>query len=322
MIRVQAMPGELAAAHARRYGSLNRIQQSRLLGATRSETVGHRQTADAQTMLEMLACMSNMSAQRYASAHSMLPVMRVAQRQENLLPYGSASERATLRQSGMYSPKPEGYICADCVKADQLEFGFSWYRREHHLFGIDWCPHHESVLLRVTDPDPLSALPHSWLKRGAVVPARVAIEPLEVSHDFVQRLIAISTSMLRRSQPISTSALHGEIRARSARLGLRRTPSGRKPPLSWLLKQMAPSDWVQWHMPGIRDSAGYCRLDLLDDFVKQLEPATGRAYLVTMACLFESVGDVLRCFPCQSGESAGEAIVDDPVPTDSVDSCP
>ncbi len=295
MIQVQAMPGELAAGHARRYGLLNRVHPGQLLDAVRGEVSRGQQADNSKTVLEMLAEMSNMSTERYAGAHSMLPVLRVAQREGDLRPHGCKAARVLLRQFGMSSPKSEGYICADCVQDDQRRFGFSWFKREHHLFGVDWCIHHESLLLRVLDPDPLSALPHSWLGAGLIEPAREHVGPLNGAGEFLQKLAAISVAILARRRPISTTAIHAKIRARLGELGLSRTRYGRKPPLSWYLKQVAPTDWLQWHLPDIRDAGAYCRLDMLDGFMTMLAPAAGHAYLVAMACLFDSVEDVLEC---------------------------
>lgn len=38
--------------------------------------------------------------------------------------------------------KPEMALCTACVKEDTLRYGFSWWRREHALAGIGYCPHH------------------------------------------------------------------------------------------------------------------------------------------------------------------------------------
>lgn len=299
MIHVHAMPGELAAAHAGRYRTLNRVHPARLLEALSGKLDGDENVANGLCAFEMLAAMSNMSAQSYASAHSMLPVLRLAARQEDVQPHGSPHEQSILLRSGLASPKSHGHVCPECVQADRAAFGFSWFRREHQLFGVDWCHMHRDALLMVTHPDPFSALPHVWLAKGMVTHAKGVVHSLEGVGSFLQRFTTISTAMLERGRPVSTAALHGEVRKRSAERGLRRMLTGRRPPLSSLLQQLAPSEWIQRHLPSIREVGRYGHLPGLDDFVSKLEPTAGHIYLLAIACLFDSADEVLECFPVQ-----------------------
>lgn len=40
------------------------------------------------------------------------------------------------------------YYCAECAKADNMQFGEPYMHREHQLQGINYCPHHEVPLRR------------------------------------------------------------------------------------------------------------------------------------------------------------------------------
>lgn len=96
------------------------------------------------------------SAEQIVSEHTCLPAH---------LPFVGPEERAALmahvldgeRHPGIASvvgltgkavrSKPRMAICSICVREDTLKFGFPFWRREHALAGLGYCPHHGTPLL-------------------------------------------------------------------------------------------------------------------------------------------------------------------------------
>ena len=70
------------------------------------------------------------------------------------------------RRLGLLTQRSGAYVCVRCIKEDLNRSHFSWYRRTHHLIGVDWCQTHCCALSRVTAGDPFARGPQFWLDRG------------------------------------------------------------------------------------------------------------------------------------------------------------
>lgn len=295
MIFVLPMPDEFSAAHAGRFGSLNRLPtyrvQSALSAALTAE--GH-EIEDGMTMVEMLALASSMSSIAYAQAHSMLPALRVATKSDDIRPHGHPEDRTYTRRRGMMAPREGGFVCLKCVEKDLAGFGFSWFKRSHHLIGVDWCVEHGDPLWQVPGPDPFSALPHVWKARGQLRRLDACAQSLDEAAPFLHRFVAISASLLTHVQPISVTRLHRPIRERAAELGLRRALVGKQPPLSDLVRDLAPAEWVQAHVPGLLDKADSAYMSRIDDQLLSVTPASGDSYALAMAALFPSADEAIE----------------------------
>lgn len=295
MILVLPMPDELSVAHAGRFGSLNRLPtyrvQSALSAALTAE--GH-EIEDGLTMVEILALASGMSSIAYAQAHSMMPALRVATKSDDIRPHGHPDDRTYTRRRGMIAPREGGFVCQKCLEKDLKCFGFSWFKRSHHLIGVDWCAEHGDPLWQVAAPDPFSALPHVWKARGQLRRLDVCAPSLDEADPFLQRFVAISVSLLAHVQPISVTRLHRAIRERASELGLRRALVGKQPPLSDLVRDLAPSEWVRAHVPGLHEKPNSVYMSRIDDQLLSVTPASGDSYALAMAALFPSAEEAIE----------------------------
>ncbi len=251
MILVQAMPDELSAAHAGRFGRLNRLPGHKVHLVLRAVLRADGHEVDGLTMVELLALASGMSSIAYAQAHSMIPALRVATKGDVIRPHGHREDRSYTKRLGTMAPKEGGFVCLKCLKRDLERFGFSWFRRVHHLIGVDWCINHGDALWQVATSDPFSALPHVLKARGQLRELDACAHSLDEADPFLQRYVTISASLLTLAQPIPTTQLHRPIRERATGLGLRRSMLGKQPPLSDRVRDLAPKRWMQAHVPGL-----------------------------------------------------------------------
>lgn len=294
MILVQAMPDELSVAHAGRFGSLNRLPTYRVQSALCAALMAYGQEVDGLTMMEMLALASGISSNAYAQAHSMIPALRVATKGSAIRPHGDPEDRACIRRLGMMAPREGGFVCLECLKVDLAGFGFSWFRRVHHLIGVDWCIHHGERLWQVATSAPFSALPHVWKARGLLRELDGCARRLDEAEPFLQRFAAISATLLTLTQPMSTSHLHPILRERATDLGLRRAMVGKQPPLSDRVRELAPKRWIQAHVPGLNEKPVAAYMSRIDDQLTSLTPAAGDSYALAMAALFPSTDEAFE----------------------------
>lgn len=140
------MPDEVAWSHLGRMIWINTgISQPRLLtaivGSARSSR--HRlATALAQT--------AGLSKIDYAATHTVKGLLSLLSRQGLL----DASSRSHERFEAMRPFPGDGMACSKCFERDVQEYGFSWFRRTHHLPGIDICAAHDCDLMEVTSYGP------------------------------------------------------------------------------------------------------------------------------------------------------------------------
>jgi len=192
------------------------------------------------------------------------------------------------------APREGGFVCQKCLEKDLKQFGFSWFKRSHHLIGVDWCVEHGDPLWQVPGPDPFSALPHVWKARGLLRRLEACAPSLDETDPFLQRFVAISAFLLTHARPIPVARLHRPIRKRATELGLRRALIGKQPPLSDLVRDLAPSEWVQAHVPGLHEKPDSLYMSRIDDQLLSVTPASGDSYVLAMAALFPSAEEAIE----------------------------
>lgn len=308
MILFDAMPEELAVGHLGRITQVNYIPRNGVEKLLRSQlrSAGHEVSSDCG-MLDMLALAAGRSSEEYASCHSLIPAMRVAAKPEECHPYGHASEP---RNCSMTLPKDGAYVCRQCVEDDLSRHGFTWFRRSHHLVGVDWCPVHQQVLLKVDQPYPFSTSPAAWIASGRLDEPEVCATSLADAPAFVRRYVEIATAQLARRRPMPALALRGRLAREAIQAGLRIGQIGSRPALSEKVRQIAPEVWLNRHIPGLALKPPMTSFGRID-FLAMTRPARGDSYLVALAALFPTTGAAMAAYESCTSTCLSDL---DPVP--------
>lgn len=288
------MPDELSAAHLGRFGSLNRIPQTRVVTALGAALQAEGHEVDGLSVMDGLALSSSMSTIAYAHSNSMLPVLHTSTIRELTRPYGHSAESLFNKRFGTKVPREGGFVCLKCLEDDLRASDISWFRRVHHLIGVDWCVHHGDPLWEVTDAKPFDSLPHIWQKNSQLRKLNVCAPTLDAAPDFIQRYVAISVAFLRLFEPLPTAQVLGEIRSRASELFLGRSMRGMQPYLSDHICDSAPIGWLQAHAPRLARKHAHEYISYVDDLVCSHEPATADVYAMAMAVLYPSVDEAFE----------------------------
>jgi hypothetical protein len=293
MILFDAMPEEPAAGHLGRIRQINHVPRNSVESKLRSalHLAGHGVAADC-AMLDMLALAAGKASEEYARCHSLIAASRVAAKEGECHEYGSASEP---RNCSMAFPKDGAFLCRQCAADDLLRHGFSWFRRSHQLIGVDWCPVHQEVLMKVNHADPFSKSPAAWVSSERLEQPEACAVTLAQAPSFVRRYVEIAVAQLARSRPISSLQLRGVLGSEATQAGLRIGQHGSKPPLSDKVRQIAPAGWLQRHIPGLVDKppmTSFGRLDVL----AMSRVARGDSYLVALAALFPTSSTAIAAY--------------------------
>ncbi len=194
------MLDELAAAHeGRRMVLVGCSSRSEHLKRMRAEVSA--ESAEEIPRLHLLAMVSGMNASAYALAHSMLASQRVASLKGQDFVHGTPESAAFSKRWGMQAQRAGAYVCNHCIDEDLSRHPFSWFRRSHHLIGVDWCPEHGSVLHKVNASRPFDALPHNWRDENKTSPVS-AFQASIPSDGFYRRYVDIALGLLSRERPV------------------------------------------------------------------------------------------------------------------------
>lgn len=294
--RLAPMPHEFVLAHAGRIGLFfcGRTVKSRRLRLVERVAEGHCEGAASFSLLEQVATIAGMSVTDYARQHSLLPTLRVADRDTAPALHGSTDRRWIVKIVGSRLHTDKVHLCTSCVAEDLSHWGFSWFRRTHNLAGVEVCPVHGKALHWVKNPDPFSLLPQHWVKLGGI--NRVEYDHAsEAERQFQTRLQEIYEVFLDRERPFELASIGGLLARRLDELDQRSSLPGKIPQLSDYVLNSAPRAWLGRHWPQlVKKGPGniFPALDRLHWF--NVIPGSGFAYAVAFATLFDSAGEAAR----------------------------
>lgn len=290
--RIEPMPEELASAHegrmalfigARDHQEFDRWLKQKL-ARTAPDQVGMSRVAQ-------LAAACEMSAVDYARQHSLLGVLRAVARTHSLGPHGAPQGEAFTRRMGMVNQKSAAYLCLHCVEEDLNHWKFSWFRRTHHLQGVDWCPSHKTPLVKVVARDPWSKLPQHWVESGSIEPETQCNSRKDIT-PFEERFSDIACTLLRNNGPFEVDTIREILVARAEQFGLRTCANGKRPLVSDIVLKRAPKPWLDQHWPEMRNKSAGTFLNAIDKGVSQRNIGiSGFGYTTILAALWETSKD-------------------------------
>ena len=88
------------------------------------------------SLLEQVATIAVTSVTDYARQHSLLPTLRVADRDTAPTLHGSTDRRGIVKIIGSRLHTDKVHLYPSCVAEDLSHWSFSWFRRTHNLAGV------------------------------------------------------------------------------------------------------------------------------------------------------------------------------------------
>lgn len=295
MISAQPMPNELAEAHAQRLGFINGCASRIDLDELLAKEVRLR-GRDPKEMLRIgqLALVSGIGQAEYVNQHTMLGVLRVAAKAGEGMLHGDPAGDSLTQMNGFRTQRPGSFVCLKCVEEDLKHWHFTWYRRTHHLAGVDWCWSHGIALHQVRSNRPFDTFPHECVREGNIEQVKACVETLPNS-GYVARYVELACNLLLRQRPCDATEINETINKRAQQLGLRLSRNGSRPLLSDLMRSHIPTLWLHAHVPGWskKNESEFLRfLDL--PAISRTKAHVGASYVAVLAALFETAEDALQ----------------------------
>lgn len=289
MLRPQLLPDELAGSYLGALARLNVVNSS--VPATRiSVTHGliagwlrQQGRAAAGTPFERLAAAAGVSASQLLQHHTLRNLVTGSLSPDSPR-FGTDSLRAELK------------LCSDCAAYDLDTYGRSYWRREHQLPGIFWCPKHKRGLNAVRNKDGFLAAPSSLVADSKEYDYDWVASLW--SHKHISRYIDVLSAFLDAGEPIVAPVLRDALRVRAQPLGYQIHPNagnvaaGTRSVLSHDVHKVFPAEWLAKTFTGFSASSGTKLQVWLDGTLWMPIPPTNAAgYALAVSILFPS-GDV------------------------------
>ncbi|ADL55254.1 TniQ family protein [Gallionella capsiferriformans] len=294
------MSDEIALGHGHRIAIFNGLGKfDKLIKNLRTNQLQQGKKVQDLSTLDILAKAARIPTQDYALNHSMLPVMRVAAKYGNEFVHGSPEAMSINRRLGMLIPRKFACVCLSCIQEDFDQHGFSYFRRSHHLNGVDWCPNHGEVLNRVNSDNPFSKLPHFWRQQKMITPLPSFCLHINETPEFVQKYSANAIALLKQAKPLTVAIVNGRINLRVKALCFPVGEYGRKILLSDHVIKMAPTDWFNNSVYASSNQKKHINQNFfcIDGIVKSMGyVASYESYSLVLAATYNSTEIALGAF--------------------------
>lgn len=184
----------------------------------------------------------------FSAEHSMLSVMYPISRYTDRM-RDAGSKHHNIRYRGMTLPIEQLRWCPECYRMDIEERGFSYWRRQHQISGVDWCVNHRLPLICA----PMEAAVHSPGHPDTQGSLSAAQEDIgkEERHPVLQRLQHVMVGWLHRPNTIRLAAWTDVVSEQCRNAGLRIGEIGKRPVASDLIQEAFPASWLARHLPEI-----------------------------------------------------------------------
>ncbi|MDC7714421.1 TniQ family protein [Vogesella sp. LYT5W] len=194
----------------------------------------------------------------FTANHSMLPILspltekdcsfeEIHNRNQNIL------------CNGLSIPKKQLRWCKTCSHLDIKKRGFSYWRRQHQINGVDWCIEHQHPLVCTSVESAIHSPGHTTTYGLEELNQTIITE--ETKYPAIQRLQNIMLGLLHRPIPIRFRAWSEAI---ANRISLRISISKEKILVSNLIREAFPATWLLRHFPDISGKDPKTRISGID----------------------------------------------------------
>ncbi len=292
IIRLQPLPDELDMGYLGRLLQMNGVASEKTF-ADLATDFGNQ---DGEfSMADLLADVAGVSLQKFVMRHSTSPLRRAITSHRPDVAHGFLKGKYLLSSFCRHIAQQGAQYCLECVKADQVFHGFSYWRRTHQLPGVMWCAKHRTNL---------------WRSHGReqffISPAKSGNSALQLQGDwieqakdnpFIDRAMDICSGLIDRTTPLPVKQVSRLLKRRAAEMGLQPSQykNGQKPLLSDLVIERFGREWLSAVIPSFADKQHGELLHQLDGVLYLANSASSViAYVLAASVLYDSTDEALN----------------------------
>lgn len=237
-----------------------------------------------------LAHAARMSLADFAQLHTVTPARRLF-----VLPHKihRKQDKQSFNRRAMQASTVTARLCPQCVEEDIEHHGFSYWRRSHHLEGIDWCAKHLNPLHEMYGRDwVFNSQPSQYVEMARPISCGV--------QDFSEwptllRLIEIAQGTLDLRGSVTTTDIGQALKQQIKVVKQRGADECSRTLLSNLAREQLPQDWLKRHFPKLASSLFGQYYATLDAITREHDSRRSYLiYIVALALVCDSAEDALR----------------------------
>jgi len=274
-------PDEIIHGWRGRVAALNSLSKSRQAESLLRQSAEKSATelSDDPDFTECAAAALGITRQELIRRHTLLPFFdALGDLKQNKSGTKSAKHlQVYLRQAPFRIDSKEALFCRQCAGEDLARWKFSYWRRSHHLPGVQCCSKHGTPLLSAGTHEAFDRCPHHFLDAQPKMCA--------MPHDeLLLRYSQIAADILDCAPLVDSTTASIKLGLRANTSGLRISNAGRRKTPSTYVMELLPLDWLQKTFPRVRWNAG----KFISTFDGACSPRATR-YTTATLCLLAAV---------------------------------
>lgn len=238
--------------------------------------------------VQALALAANMDFQAFTQNHTLIPVHGAISQHFAGETHGSLSRSKSIRCTWKLLQKKEAQFCSACAAEQRAQWGYSYWKRNHQLLGVDWCPEHGIMLLSSVDTAFLTDAPCRCVSSTA----RSEIDREKSYWPVLERYASIMNAYLAKTTRTAIHEVANLLRPLAAAKGLSTRNSKTANYLSDIAVEILPGWWLESVFPSLNTKLPHRPFPALDNTVMS-GYAMPPAYALAMALLCESTEEAL-----------------------------
>lgn len=252
------MPEELAIALQARTAQWNGLaDKSRWNSEMRRALADDGQACEGLPDIEAMAMFHGEPVGRFVGGHTMVPLIHAFSADGGAGDHGAPARRHLLPKTAFRALRAGAYLCQKCVEEDLDFHGMSWWRRDHQLPGLFWCPKHMTALHLLQDAAVFRKPPSAVISEATPV-GDDWCDDLR-SDALISRFIEIQEGLLSLAAPLSERVVSRMMRRRASEQGFH---SGihevKRPLVSTYLRERVDPKWIETLYAGFgEEQKGY-----------------------------------------------------------------
>lgn len=218
IIRLQPLPDELDLGYWQRLMQMNGGRSNRYISDFLSEWCESEEgVVNYRSHASMMRTVADITFQEFVMRHTTTPLRRAITSDQPDLAHWLINSHCVLSECGFHALKRGAYFCKNCAAEDQTFHGFSYWRREHQLPGVYWCPKHGDNLYFVGEKVAFSCSP------AACGASAIQLEGAWLEHGkenrYIQRAFDICSALIDRAAPLSEQQVSKALVQRASEFG-------------------------------------------------------------------------------------------------------
>lgn len=282
MILVYPMPDEFMPGHIARFAYINGFRSA---STFITELTSHSREAckngDPLEIYQRFCSLLKIDSNNYLGKHTMLPIERMAALEESMVD-SYEKPRITHHRSTLMKLNDKAFFCAKCAEEDVIQYGFSYWRRIHQIYGVNWCIHHgtDYPLSHVPGFDGYEGQPHS------ILDAEKTILDGNNCSEFISRYGKISSHILTASIRYDRRHLARVINTRIISSGFVISQHSEKLRISDICRDFLPADWLCTYFRPIHIGWRLKYCPSIDAVSFSIKGISGYSYILALSVVF------------------------------------